>query len=447
MFSKQINAVANTARRVIPSLGLAAAVLTSMLGAPVPASAEGPIVHDHRKGGPPSARVQVVLNSVRILDDRDWGDGEMDFYFQLTCFQLSTPCIGGYGSAHMTGYSKSFSVGSGETYPFDLSLSEAGQPNEDYDASAEGGLPLRAGHRYRLDWGMNEKDQLTNYDKMGEGEIDLTEENGWGIGHHHLKSDLGYYEIDFDVIRAPLPDVRPVNIKVTDLPGGTKQRACVAVQNVGLAVAGPFEVALRSNEGTPSDARTTVPGLTSGNSTEACVGTQLTAGKQVLEAYVDGPNALLEYNEANNRYEQDYAAPARQAATPGQADPATSKTVAGSTASDQGGLSISAIKVNGQVPDGKTDCKDGKNAVSVVVKNAGADKRGAFAVQLKADGEQVAERAVSGLEAGQMREVRFDEVRLNKGQHKLTASVDTKNGAAAPDADDTVLEVTAVCGA
>src|SRR5688500_13761595 len=105
------------ARRASASLGLAALLLGSTLGAPPtalpsgstagaprPTLSQGPIIRDHRNGGPPAARIQVNLKSVTILNDRDWGKGEMEFYFQLTCFQLSEsspPCVGGYGSAHL----------------------------------------------------------------------------------------------------------------------------------------------------------------------------------------------------------------------------------------------------------------------------------------------------------------------------------------------------------
>ena len=39
-----------------------------------------------------------------------------------------------------------------------------------------------------------------------------------------------------------------------------------------------------------------------------------------------------------------------------------------SPSASQADLTVGAIKINGQVPDGKDDCKDGKNTVTVVVK-------------------------------------------------------------------------------
>ena len=77
MFGTHVIGAAHAARRTLPSLGLAAMLLTSTLGSPTLALAQEPIVHDSRMGGPPAVYVQVVVKGVYIYDDRDWGDGEM----------------------------------------------------------------------------------------------------------------------------------------------------------------------------------------------------------------------------------------------------------------------------------------------------------------------------------------------------------------------------------
>src|SRR2546430_2690280 len=119
MLSTHLVAAANLVRRGLPSLGLAAALLTATLGAPVSALADEPITRDHRNGGPPAARTQIVLKGVHIFDDRDWwGDGEMEFHAVLICFATPTPCDG-YGSTYVDGYERYFSAATGETVPFD----------------------------------------------------------------------------------------------------------------------------------------------------------------------------------------------------------------------------------------------------------------------------------------------------------------------------------------
>ena len=108
-------------------------------------------------------------------------------------------------------------------------------------------------------------------------------------------------------------------------------------------------------------------------------------------------------------------------------------------------LTVNAIRVNGRVPDGKDDCKDGKTAVAVIVKNAGTADASAFAVRLAVDGEQVAEQPVTGLEAGQERELRVDDVRLKKGVRTLTAIADAKQTVAETNEDNNERKVTAQC--
>jgi hypothetical protein len=450
MFSEQLVAAANAARRALPSLGLAAALLTSTLGAPAPAVAQEPIIHDHRMGGPPVARVQVVIHQVKIIDDRDWGDGEFYLWYTLVCAEVTAKCMG-YGEIFLDGYETQFSAGSGETHTLNQLLPIDGSPLPHYDATAETGYALYPGHNYRLRFGMEERDSITNRELMGDFKFPMTPESGWGIGTYTLRSvhnddSPGDFEVTFEVRRVPLADLRPVNIKVSDLPGSTKKRVCMPVQNVEPGNAGPFEVLLRVDDAVLPDARTTVPGLTPGNATEACVETQLPdSGQHLLEAVVDPANALLEYNEANNVYQQTYTA-AQQPATTATPRPGTTSTnPASGPGAAQADLTVSAIKANGRVLDDKADCKDGKYAMTVVVKNAGAEKAGAFGVRLAVDGEEVAERPVSGLEAGQEREVRVEDVRLKKGERKLAATVDPMNPLTESTTDNNELKITVQC--
>ena len=54
---------------------------------------------------------------------------------------------------------------------------------------------------------------------------------------------------------------------------------------------------------------------------------------------------------------------------------------------------------------------------------------------------------MANLEAGDQREVRFDDVRLKQGERKLTATVDPKNAVAEVRDDDNELKVTVRCQA
>src|SRR5205085_7076927 len=128
-----------------------------------------------------------------------------------------------------------------------------------------------------------------------------------------------------------------------------------------------------------------------------------------------------EMNETDNYYEWKIPAVAPAAAAgavptsgdPGTTPPAQPKPTGtqAEPSKAQTDLTVRAIRVNGQAPDGKDDCKVGKNAVTVVVKNAGKGDAASFAVRLSVDGNDLT-ASVDGLDAGQEREIRFDDVSL-----------------------------------
>ena len=63
-------------------------------------------------------------------------------------------------------------------------------------------------------------------------------------------------------------------------------------------------------------------------------------------------------------------------------------------------------------------------------KDGGPAEAGRFVVRLAVDGAQSGDETVSSLEAGQEREVRFGEVLMKKGEHKLPAALDPKGSVA-----------------
>ena len=99
------------------------------------------------------------------------------------------------------------------------------------------------------------------------------------------------------------------------------------------------------------------------------------------------------------------------------------------------------------MPDGKDDCKEGRNDVTVLVKNEGAASADGFAVRLLVDDDQAEaeEKTVSGLDAGKEQEVRFDDVRLRKGERTLTVATDAKNAVSESKEDNNERKVTATC--
>jgi subtilase family serine protease len=244
----------------------------------------------------------------------------------------------------------------------------------------------------------------------------------------------------------PLPDLKPVNIKVFDLPGNAKKQVCMAVQNVEVVHAGPFEVALKVNNQPVPNGRYTVGLLASGTHFDACVNVALpTSGRYKLSAAVDEARAVTEFNEANNLYETLYEASGPAGAS---TEPSTAPTPTSVPNAAEPDLVVTAIKVNGSTPDGKDDCKDGKNAVTVLVKNQGPTKAGDFFVRLVVDGggtDAVEQLLADGLHAGTETPITFEAVRLKKGSHSLAATADAQAGVAESNETNNTRTATASC--
>ena len=83
---------ARFARSAIVSLTLLSALLPA-----TPARAAPPLADPIAVAAPafddkldPDARLQVIVKSIKILDDHDWGEGEM--FFKLWFWQVKTGC-------------------------------------------------------------------------------------------------------------------------------------------------------------------------------------------------------------------------------------------------------------------------------------------------------------------------------------------------------------------
>jgi hypothetical protein len=315
-------------------------------------------------------------------------------------------------------------------------------------------------HVIRFD--MTEIDGITNNEPMGwANHVVESAKGGDGIGTFTLRSlthqgaKQGDYSVTFEVRPMALPDVRPASIEVSDLPNSSKKRLCAAVQNAGIADAGPFMVAFYLNGADSEGGRPVIASLASGQATTACVTTAVpTTGEYDIRVALDEPRRLGESNEANNAMIQIQKNPGQQAApeaTPTPKTPAEKQTP--SDAPDeadamQADLTVGAIKVNGQQPDGKDDCKAGKSSVTVIVKNTGDATTKSSTVRLVLDGDKgdALEQSVGAIEAGKEREARFNDVGLSRGKHKLTASVDAKGAIVESDEDNNDETVTVTCG-
>jgi hypothetical protein len=486
MLGTSILAATRTARRIVPSLGLAAAVLTSTLGAATPADAFNPPrgvvqVPAQAYGGTTAARIQINLISMNIVNDRDgtfMGDGEMKMTVSFwRCSTTSGPCSQGeIPAVLMAEWKKNFSAGSGDFKVFERVMPQAGDSRSGDLATPEAGFALHAGQRYIFQIDMDE-DDLTSDDFMGGIQQVFEESNQWGLGLHAqeragklLDSSIatgpicagcggvivGDYLVTYEVVQVPLPDLQPTSIRVVPrAPGATDDEVCVDTFNSGLTDSPSFSIALYVDDSPLAVGLAGGPALAAHTGKETCLRANLpTSGQHQLKAVVDEPALIAEMDEYDNLLQKPLDRGPAAVPGAGTGPSSTAKEGPIATASPepttksnqaQSDLTVSAIKVNGQAPDGKDDCTGGKSNVSVVVKNAGKARAEAFVVSLVADGGDAIEEAVNGLEAGKEREVKFEDVELKKGAHKLVASVDAKGTVTEPNEENNGREVTAQC--
>jgi hypothetical protein len=386
------------------------------------------------------SRLQVVLKEVKIHDDHDWGEGEMELHVSIgRCpVDLPAPCLFNTVPAGPQAHAKlTFNADTNEVVPLkDRIVPQEGDETEPL-APPEWGFSTRAGYYNVVRFDMTENDSVTNSEGMGwVAHVLEAGKHGQHLGvfsersFTHQGAKVGDYTITYEIRKAPLPDIRPLSLRVEDLPNGD-QRVCMTVLNQEYFDAGEFMVDLTvDGRGIPGG-RGRVASLAALKQVEACTAKVLLpiSGPHTLAAVVDSSGTLKEISEVNNSYEQPYTGKG----------PAASLT--------KPDLTVSEIRINGQVPDGKDDCKDGKNDVAVLVKNAGTADAETFTVRLVVDDAQGTgpEQSVSGLAAGQEREVRFDDVRLKKGERSLTATADAANTVAEAKEDNGELKVTARC--
>ena len=460
-------------------LALAASLLASVLGPPFSGGAAVAAGSANA-----AARLQVVIKEVHIGDDHDPGDGELRLLTGIwRCKQeIAPPCFNEEfdppywprGAEMVTGWmgstpgsldgtavriaraKLSFSAGTGETYKFDdrpRVFPQDGDEIWDLDTSTKLGFPVEPGQQYVLQFQMYENDfdsAISGDDFMGYAFLFIdTYEHGLRLGTHTGRATAsdggpGDFAVTYEIRRALLPDLRPGGISVVDVPGRAEKRVCMSVVNAEVGGAPPFEVALRVNGFQVDGGRVAVGSLPSGGDAKACVEIALPApGPLELTAVVDPSRLVAEYNETNNESEFACTVPSQAGCAPARQESTGTSVTTASVA--QADLSVSMIKVNGQAPDGKDDCKDGKNRVAVVVKNTGTTHAASFAVRLDVDGQQQDEALLSGLVAGQEQEVRFEDVRLTKGTHVLTAVADPAKAIAESTEDNNELKVTAQC--
>jgi hypothetical protein len=510
MRANRILDVAKLSRRPLAAMLLAMTMMPLAAGPATSVQAKAPAAQD---AAVPSARVQVIIKRVIVHDDMDWGNGEVKVRARIRTNDRFCSTDEGDDCGHtlIEASLPQFSATDGWKQTENRTIPAAGDSISEDGSSPELGIGIFPGQWYGLRINGTEVDTFSD-DSMGYFWASITNEQGQVLyGSHTQRTEAsceyhapfgsdfcaprdldkpatGAISVEYEIVKAPLPDLRAAGVTVSTIPGDTAKRVCVGVQNAEIGTAGPFETTFKIDGVVPSNGRIPWGGLAPGGSANLCIAAEIrSSGQHQVSAVVDEANAIAEFSETNNTAVQPYIAsrvgtyegpmtgPGSTASDESdEADPSDETDEADESESSQkdeppvftpratpspapsstpaqsarrADVSVEAIKVNGQVPDGKNDCtggNNGKNTVAVVVKYLGSESAGDVPVRLVVDGNPVGERSVDGLKAGQQREVRFDGVRLSTGEHKLFASI---NGKADLTTDEhNSRTVTAACG-
>src|SRR5262249_41194728 len=132
-----------------------------------------------------------------------------------------------------------FPANDGDNVPLNRAMPATGPGANVADPSMIGpeiGIPVWNNRFYRLGLRLDEVDGRL-FDELGVDSAVLSASNGWLLGAHTARGmvygkagEPGDFSAEFEVRDAPLPDLRPVGLKVTAIPGTGKHQVCVPVQ-------------------------------------------------------------------------------------------------------------------------------------------------------------------------------------------------------------------------
>jgi hypothetical protein len=432
--------------RPLMVLGIAAGLLASALGPTSPVRAADP--------PDPAARLQLVIHKIDVQDDHDlWGSGEM--LLEVKICPMGDAIVECRPGPTISSRLK-FSASTGDTVTFDRVVPDD-RDVADGGASAEAGLPVYPGQRYLLHAQIREEDSgLARREDLGKVTAVLEQGNDWHIGTTRGVSDEGFdpdsccgqgqiadYLLTYEIRRTPLPDLQVHGFGVVD--AGEGRFLCGQIENVGQRSSPLIPLTVRANEATVRT--TTVTALEPGQTTELCIPrAELPARTHGLWFALDEPRQIPEMDETNNLSGLAVRSlePSSSASVPAPSPEPKPTVEKAEPSGDKPDLTVSAIRVNGQVPDGKNDCKDGKNTVAVIVRNAGTVASDTFGLRLTVDGVDL-DAGVLGLNAGQEREITFNDVQLKKGEHGLKAVADPARAIDETKDNNNELKVSARC--
>jgi subtilase family serine protease len=93
------------------------------------------------------------------------------------------------------------------------------------------------------------------------------------------------------------------------------------------------------------------------------------------------------------------------------------------------------------------ECDLGDNQVTLTIKNQGSADIPGFTTRLAIDSENDAaiDQSISGVAAGSSADLKFENVKMKKGEHSLSATADVRNVIAETREDNNTLAATVKC--
>jgi hypothetical protein len=179
-----------------------------------------PIIRDHRE---PAVRVRLVMHTLTVHNDLDWGAGEVTIGARV--WRVNPGCP---DDAHQAGcvtdlwklQPMKHAADDGDVFQINASFPSPQDEMLGPGVSSLHGIPLVAGERYGFEIRGWEDDTFSD-DTMGHIRGTLNEANGWGIGRESLRARdgslpgltgacvacPGNFSMDFSFQRSSLPDL------------------------------------------------------------------------------------------------------------------------------------------------------------------------------------------------------------------------------------------------
>lgn len=421
------------ARRIIAALALAGMLLPWTSGPAAPVRADDP--------GDPAVRLEFLVHTIIIHDDNDIGEGFMSMWVKVWevndgCAPdaVDKACIRVLADSYILSFASD-----GDSIEANVILPHSTVPEPDPSTTTENGIAMYSGRNYGFEISGEEQDYWNPNDYLGALRGVMNEQNGWGpIGFYAERA--GDFTAIYEIRRKELPDLRPKALRIADVQGSQDDLVCMTVENVGPVASDMFGLTLNLNES--HFAWVEAAGLRPGESREQCSAHPLPGrGRHQLALIVDEKRWVPEMDEKNNRLIQALDRGPLLELPPGVLGPDGPVLVEA-----RADLTVSAIRVRGQQPSGNNDCDPGQNDVTLEVKNQGTAAAATFAVRLVVDDKnnEATEKSVASLDPGKEVIVQFDNVSLNPGSHKLTATADATN-MVAESSEDNKLDVNVSC--